>query len=73
MWSLESKGEKLIISRDVIFNENEFPYVSATATNPASSNKDEKAHQQDEIKTNHFIFDTKFQVEPIQESDPIQH
>ncbi|KAL5567385.1 hypothetical protein UlMin_030549 [Ulmus minor] len=37
MWSLESKGTKLIISRDVIFNENEFSYTSVTTTNPAGS------------------------------------
>ena len=45
MWSLESKGTKLIISRDVIFNENEFPYAFAAATNNAGSNHNEKAHQ----------------------------
>ena len=65
MWSLESKGTKLIISRDVIFNENEFPYTSVTTTNPAGStrNGNSEKSQQDGIKTNKFVIDTNFQVE----------
>ncbi|KAL5556130.1 hypothetical protein UlMin_038366 [Ulmus minor] len=30
LWSLEPKGTKLIISRDVIFNEQLFPYLEKT-------------------------------------------
>ncbi|KAL5548408.1 hypothetical protein UlMin_003639 [Ulmus minor] len=30
LWSLELKGTKLIISRDVIFNEQLFPYLEKT-------------------------------------------
>ncbi|KAL5541933.1 hypothetical protein UlMin_009643 [Ulmus minor] len=42
LWSLEPKGAKLIISRDVLFNENSFPYIS-TATNPAGSSRNENS------------------------------
>ena len=73
LWYLEPKGTKLIISRDVIFNENVFPYLS-TATNHAGSNKDTivDKQQEDVTQTNRFVIDTNSQVEQITDNDPTQ-
>ena len=73
LWSIEPKGTKLIISRDVIFNENEFPYLS-TATNPVGFNKDTIVDQQQEdvTQTNRFVFDTNSQVEHMTENGHVQ-
>ena len=64
LWALEPKGTRLIISQDVLFNENVFPYIPIM-TNPAGSTRNENSEksQQDGIKTNKFVIDTNSQVE----------
>ncbi|KAL5562501.1 hypothetical protein UlMin_032248 [Ulmus minor] len=56
LWSLEPKGTKLIISRNVIFNEQLFPYLEKT--NPAR-----ESEQTSSTDVEHSIKDDSVQVE----------
>ena len=66
---LRTKRNKLIVSRDVIFNEHIFPYASTT--NPVISNKEvvSNLNQNKTLQTNQFFIEDKFEVEPELDRD----